>query len=143
MSTEKDLSRITYLVAQFTPTYIDRESLVQDIWLESMQKINQAPSRVFILQRCLNAIRNEQRHRDAIRNIKPVMKEIESDQLIIDDLVKKANLAVLEKQVIYYHFYEGKSIYETSKQLEISPTKAKQAMSHAIKRLQEVGKEKE
>jgi len=143
VSTEKELSRITHLVSQFTPAYIDKESLVQDIWLESNQKTNRPPSRTFVLHRCLNAIRNEKRRREIVRNFEPKMGEIREDHLVLEDLIKKAGLAVVEKQIIYYHFYEGKSIYETSEQLNISFAKTKQSLNNAIKRLQKVGKEKE
>ena len=143
MSTEKELSRIEHLVTQFTPTYIDRESLVQDIWLESNQKTNRPPSRTFVLHRCLNAIRNEHRRREVTRNFKPRTREIKEDHLVLEDLIKRAGLTIIEKQIIYYHFYEGKSIYETAEQLSISSAKTRQSLNSAIKRLQRVGKEKE
>ena len=126
-----ELVRISFIVRYNAPSWIDKEALVHDIWIESWRVRTPLPQ-VYIKHRIMNRIRDENRKRarpfedapDEGKGGKGISSQDPSWLVDLQDsvslLMTGASLTGRESRVISLLFWSGFSVQEAATMLEIS-----------------------
>lgn len=141
MQTDKDvLEQLVFIqkkVAHYTPKWIDRESIVHDIWIECEEK-NLTPFASLIHHRCVDAIR-AQINRSTKEQLYQKAESLESSfskKDYVNDLINKSELSSIERRLIYYLYYQGHTLADAGYLLSLTHHEVEKTKASALLKLQ-------
>lgn len=140
---EAEFTRAHGIVKRFLPASYDTENITMEVLLESWKNAVFRPSRAFIQNRCIDSIRVQNRERAFRQDLQRqpqwhTPKGVErKDQ--VEVLV--GVLTPLERQLIWFRFYAGLSVRETSKETGMPVVKVRELLAGALFKMREVGDE--
>jgi len=131
-----DVTRVIAIAKRYLPQGIDYENIAIDILLESWQNGIEQPARMFIRNRCYDAIRrmkselqaNEGAFRDK-KLVYPDLKEVETQDLM-DKLTSV--LSMMEKKAIWYRYYMDLSVSDIGAKLGVGKNRASVLLTEAL-----------
>ncbi len=131
-----DVNRVILIAKHFLPPGVDYENIAIDILMESWQNGIEQPARMFIRNRCYDAMRrmkSELKANEAAFKERPkgysADKEVETQDLM-DKLTSVLNL--LEKKAIWYRFYMDLSVLDIGAKLGVGKNRASVLLTEAL-----------
>ena len=132
----KELKELQQLVRRFLPIQYDRDSLVQDLWIEVHARHCPITPH-FVKCRCIDIMRAEGRHNGHRKRYKPAESTLPSSNDIehLDQTLSHCDLSPMEQQLIFHYFYQSLNQQQTAQRLGISTPAVSLGLRRAIEKI--------
>jgi len=145
---EETLKEIRKQVQRFAPSYIDRDNLCGEIWIEIHRK--KIPPYVGLVKhRCIDAIRARTRRKEAeglaarsrvVGNSRGNSGELTEHQQDVDRIISLAGLNGEEKLFVFKYFYQGKTLGEITCENHMTKHKLENLKHKTLEKLKRAGR---
>lgn len=128
--------KIRRMVYRMAPKWLDRESLVQDVWIQCWLA-EKEPSLLVVRHRLIDALRKERVRRTLplnpnIPDTKPTLGD---EPLKVSHLMQEAGLTPREQHIIFLHYYEEASYREIAAMIGVSHERVRQIHETCLRKL--------
>lgn len=141
---QETVNRVTATAKSYLPKHLDHEDIAIEICLESWQNGIEHPSRQFIYQRCIDAIRKDKAEARALTHVVPETPRTEEEDEDTTD--KEALVGTLimilstqERKAIWYRFYKGLSIADVAHEMSMPINRLRELLEVAIFKMRNAG----
>tara|TARA_R100000306_G_C4358763_1_gene134176 strand:- start:745 stop:1197 length:453 start_codon:yes stop_codon:yes gene_type:complete len=129
-------------VRKSLPAYLDREALVQELWLKAVRS-GIIPAKTLIYHRCLNELIKNSRYRKALSNWGATQREgqhlsekaLSNHKETINTLMATTTLTPQQRRIIFARFYQSETLRVIAQKEEVSINTIQERLTSALKTL--------
>lgn len=133
---QDELKLISSLVTKYLPPSFDRESLVQDIWME-VHRRNVPITSYMVRGRAIDIMRKNGRQREHLRGYNP-QPTPHLNTSNVTEALGLSNLTLTETRVVYQYFYKGETQKQVARTLEMSLGTVALILKSALQKIKDV-----
>ena len=138
---QKQIEDVVRLVRRFLPPRFDHEVIAIDILMECWTNHIDRPTWRFVYRRCVDARRAESSNQRATARFamlpftSPRFEDVVQREEQVDRLV--GPLSTLERQIIWYRFYQDMSLADISKEIKRDVNTIRQVLATALDKMKQ------